>query len=195
MVGCTRSWGLCPSFMLQTNFPCPGPKFLMFYANQLSCTIRSSKPFYNGLRASGIFDGLDPLLLGQPLVNSPWLLLDLIPAFGLYCVMLMSRSQNKDVCPRKMLSQKSVAPLFSHILFFLTVLSQQQTLAGSMAIHGYWCLRCTHQPPFFWPIPCQFSCPYPSYFNVKYISNTLSYGVKLDVFCCGTLYTAPQHKG
>lgn len=78
-----------------------------------------------GWRTSGVFGDLDPPLLGQPLVHSPCLLLSLIPAPALYCAVLVSRIQNKDVCPREVQPYLHMVPLSGHILFFFTLCNYQ----------------------------------------------------------------------
>lgn len=64
-----------------------------------------------------------------PLPYSPCLLLYLFPAPELYCVVLISRIQKKDICLRKVLPY-----LLSHIVFLLTACHYGQSLAGSTAV-------------------------------------------------------------
>lgn len=52
--------------------------------------------------------GKGPEVLISPYIPFP--LFDLTPAFVLYCVVLFSRSQNKDVSPRKVLPYICMAP-------------------------------------------------------------------------------------
>lgn len=74
-------------------------------------------------------EGFGALGLSWPLLYSPCLVLDLIPALELHCVVLISKIQKKDICLRKVLPY-----LLSHILFFLTACHYWQSLAGPTAI-------------------------------------------------------------
>lgn len=65
-------------------------------------------------RALGVFGGL-----ASP--YSSFLFLSLIPALVLYCVVLISRSLNKDIYARKVLPLPAYDPFSSHIVLFLTV--------------------------------------------------------------------------
>lgn len=64
---------------------------------------------------------------------------NLICALALYCAVLVSRRQNKNVFPRKGLYYLHMVPLSSHILLFLTLCYYQQSLVGSTTI---WALVC-----------------------------------------------------
>lgn len=77
-----------------------------------------------------VFAHVDPTLLSQPLAKSPCPLLILIHVLLLSCVVLISRSQNKNICPINCCST-SVWLLLNHILFFLRVCSCQQFLTDS----------------------------------------------------------------
>lgn len=75
----------------------------------------------------GLWSNQCPLLLGQPLTDNPRSLCDLIPVFALYCVVLVSRRENGDICCKNGLPT-SVWPLlqpqsvFSHSAFLPRVL-------------------------------------------------------------------------
>lgn len=56
---------------------------------------------------------------------------------------LVSRSQKKDVCHRKMLPYLHMSPFPSHTLLFLSACYCQQPLVGSMLFH-HCCLRHQH---------------------------------------------------
>lgn len=130
LMECPGSWGAhaCREYLLQRNFLCSGDKFISLYANQLSCTACSSRLCGNGSEPSGILGGLDPSY-------SPCPFLHLIPEPALCCVVLISRSQNLDVFPRKVLPLPVHGPFSSHILLLLTMCYYQQPLLGSTTIH------------------------------------------------------------
>lgn len=64
----------------------------------------------------GVFDGLDLPPVVQPLVDSLCTLLEIIPTLALYCVVLISRGHNKDVCSRKVLPYLHLGPFSSYLL-------------------------------------------------------------------------------
>lgn len=91
-----------------------------------------------GWRALGVFSDLDPPLLGRLLVNSPCLLLSLIPVLALCCACLQKPEQG---C----LSHRSAAlppygpPLQSHPVVSHTIITNSPWLAPQVSSH--WCLR------------------------------------------------------
>lgn len=86
---------------------------------QVSCHVQFVLPVPsgNGLEGFGHFWWS----WSPPSSPSPHPLLHVIPICVLYCAVPISRSQNKEVCPRKMLFYLCVAPISSHILLFLPV--------------------------------------------------------------------------
>lgn len=106
--------GFCGGMFLLISFACL-ELCLTFCASQLSYAVHSSRSFWKQVGGClGVFDGLDPPLLGRPFVGIPFLLLDLILAL-LLCCLLISRNQNKNVYPRKALPYLRMACFSSHI--------------------------------------------------------------------------------
>lgn len=89
----------------------------------------------NGLKVFGAFWWCYHPLLDQPLVISPYLLLDLIPEIALQCVVLVSESQN--CLSRKVLPDLSMAPISSYTLFFLACLHSVFLPTVLGWFHGY----------------------------------------------------------
>lgn len=73
------------------------------------------------------------------LINSPCLLFDLCPVLELHCVVLISRSQNKGICPRKCCHISSVPLLPSHHVLYHNILLP--TILGWLHVYstiGVW---------------------------------------------------------
>lgn len=128
--------GLCGGVFLWISFPHPGGNFLTFYASSYNVQFSLLGLSGNGSEPFGGRGGLVFPLLIRPLVHVCFS----TSILWLCYVVLVPRTQNKDICPRKVLPYLPCGPFSSPIPLFLTACPCQQSLLA-LWLSGHRCSR------------------------------------------------------